>query len=103
MRRATIQAEDGTILRAYLHSPGPGAHPGIAADDHRRARSMPPSPKSSAVYEAVPEPKKLLTFDGGHFDAYTTFFEQTGPRSATGSPSTSECRGAATQLGRANR
>ena len=31
------------------------------------------------VYDAAPEPKKLLTFDGGHFDAYTTFFEQTGP------------------------
>jgi fermentation-respiration switch protein FrsA (DUF1100 family) len=29
------------------------------------------------VYQATPEPKKLLTFDGGHFDAYTTFFEQT--------------------------
>jgi fermentation-respiration switch protein FrsA (DUF1100 family) len=29
------------------------------------------------VYETAPEPKKLLTFDGGHFDAYTTFFEQT--------------------------
>jgi uncharacterized protein len=31
------------------------------------------------VYETAPEPKKLLTYDGGHFDAYTTFFEQTGP------------------------
>ena len=31
------------------------------------------------VYETAPEPKKLLTFDGGHFDAYTTFFEQTAP------------------------
>jgi fermentation-respiration switch protein FrsA (DUF1100 family) len=31
------------------------------------------------VYETAPEPKKLLSFDGGHFDAYTTFFEQTGP------------------------
>lgn len=31
------------------------------------------------VYEATPEPKKLLTFDGGHFDAYTTFFDQTAP------------------------
>jgi hypothetical protein len=31
------------------------------------------------VYDAAPEPKKLLTYDGGHFDAYTTFFEQTGP------------------------
>ena len=30
------------------------------------------------VYETAPEPKKLLTYDGGHFDAYTTFFEQTG-------------------------
>ena len=30
------------------------------------------------VYETTPEPKKLLTYDGGHFDAYTTFFEQTG-------------------------
>src|SRR6201987_1683093 len=29
MRRAKIPAEDGTILRAYLHSPGPGSHPGI--------------------------------------------------------------------------
>src|SRR4029077_12415216 len=29
MRRAKIQTEDGTILRAYLHSPSPGAHPGI--------------------------------------------------------------------------
>src|ERR1700737_1584625 len=29
MRRAKIQTEDGTILRAYLHSPGPGEHPGI--------------------------------------------------------------------------
>ena len=29
MRRAKIQTEDGTTLRAYLHSPGPGAHPGI--------------------------------------------------------------------------
>jgi hypothetical protein len=32
------------------------------------------------VYQTTPEPKKLLTYDGGHFDAYTTF-EQTGPRS----------------------
>jgi dienelactone hydrolase len=31
------------------------------------------------VYESAPGPKKLLTYDGGHFDAYTTFFEQTGP------------------------
>ena len=31
------------------------------------------------VYEVAPEPKKLLTYDGGHFDAYTTFFEETGP------------------------
>ena len=31
------------------------------------------------VYETAPEPKKLLTFDGVHFDAYTTFFEKTGP------------------------
>src|SRR5260370_42225334 len=31
------------------------------------------------VYESAPEPKKLLTYDGGHFAAYTTFFEQTGP------------------------
>jgi uncharacterized protein len=31
------------------------------------------------VYEVTPEPKKLLTFAGGHFDAYTTFFEQTAP------------------------
>jgi uncharacterized protein len=30
------------------------------------------------VYEAAPQPKKLLSFDGGHFDSYTTFFEQTG-------------------------
>jgi hypothetical protein len=29
------------------------------------------------VYETAQEPKKLLTFDGGHFDAYTTFFEET--------------------------
>jgi dienelactone hydrolase len=31
------------------------------------------------VYESAPEPKKLLTYPGGHFDAYTTFFEQTAP------------------------
>jgi uncharacterized protein len=31
------------------------------------------------AYTTASEPKKLLTFDGGHFDAYTTFFEQTGP------------------------
>ncbi|MGB8210780.1 MAG: alpha/beta hydrolase, partial [Mycobacterium sp.] len=31
------------------------------------------------VYETAPEPKKLITYDGGHFDAYTTFFEQTAP------------------------
>jgi hypothetical protein len=31
------------------------------------------------VYETAPEPKKLLTYDGGHFDAYTTFFGQTAP------------------------
>jgi uncharacterized protein len=31
------------------------------------------------VYDAAPEPKRLITFDGGHFDAYTTFFAQTGP------------------------
>ena len=42
------------------------------------------------VYEATPEPKKLLTFDGGHFDAYTNFFDQTGPPAATGSSSTWE-------------
>jgi hypothetical protein len=29
------------------------------------------------VYQTAPEPKKLLSFDGGHFDACTTFFEQT--------------------------
>jgi uncharacterized protein len=29
MRRVKIQTEDGTILRAYLHSPGPGSRPGI--------------------------------------------------------------------------
>jgi fermentation-respiration switch protein FrsA (DUF1100 family) len=29
------------------------------------------------VYETALEPKKLLTYDGGHFDAYATFFEQT--------------------------
>ena len=31
------------------------------------------------VYDSAAEPKKLLTYDGGHFDAYTKFFEQTGP------------------------
>lgn len=31
------------------------------------------------VYESAAEPKKLTSFDGGHFDAYTTFFEQTAP------------------------
>jgi uncharacterized protein len=31
------------------------------------------------VYDSAPEPKKLLTYDGGHFDAYGKFFEQTGP------------------------
>ncbi|WP_082974598.1 alpha/beta hydrolase [Mycobacterium sp. 1245805.9] len=31
------------------------------------------------VYQAAPEPKKLVTYDGGHFDAYTTFFQETGP------------------------
>jgi uncharacterized protein len=31
------------------------------------------------VYESAPEPKKLLSFPGGHFDAYTTFFEDTAP------------------------
>jgi hypothetical protein len=31
------------------------------------------------VYDSAAEPKKLLSFNGGHFDAYTTFFEQTGP------------------------
>jgi uncharacterized protein len=31
------------------------------------------------VYEAAAGPKKLLTFCGGHFDAYTTFFEETAP------------------------
>jgi uncharacterized protein len=31
------------------------------------------------VYDAASEPKELLTYDGGHFDAYTTFFEETGP------------------------
>jgi len=30
------------------------------------------------VYQAAPEPKELLSFDGGHFDAYTRFFDQTG-------------------------
>jgi fermentation-respiration switch protein FrsA (DUF1100 family) len=29
------------------------------------------------VYDAAAEPKKLVTFDGGHFDAYSTFFDQT--------------------------
>jgi len=28
------------------------------------------------VYQVTPEPKKLLSYAGGHFDAYTTFFEQ---------------------------
>jgi uncharacterized protein len=31
------------------------------------------------VYRAAAEPKKLVAFPGGHFDAYTTFFAQTGP------------------------
>ena len=31
------------------------------------------------VYQGAPEPKKLVSFLGGHFDAYTTFFTQTGP------------------------
>jgi fermentation-respiration switch protein FrsA (DUF1100 family) len=31
------------------------------------------------VYQTAPEPKKLIIYDGGHFDAYTTFFEETGP------------------------
>jgi uncharacterized protein len=31
------------------------------------------------VYRTAPGPKKLITYDGGHFDAYTTFFEQTAP------------------------
>ena len=29
MRRAKIRTEDGTILRAYVHSPDTEAHPGI--------------------------------------------------------------------------
>jgi fermentation-respiration switch protein FrsA (DUF1100 family) len=29
------------------------------------------------VYETAPEPKKLLTYDGGHFDAYSKFFKET--------------------------
>src|ERR1700756_2221019 len=29
MRRSKIRTENGTILRAYLHSPDPDAHPGI--------------------------------------------------------------------------
>lgn len=29
------------------------------------------------VYETAGEPKKLLTYDGGHFDAYSKFFDQT--------------------------
>jgi fermentation-respiration switch protein FrsA (DUF1100 family) len=132
MRRAKIQTEDGTILRAYLHWPGPGAHPGIimcpgfggvkplidtyaalfaeagfavlnydqrgfGTSEGEPAGWLPyvtPKPLlmiiaehdrctftevQRAVYEVAPEPKKLLTFDGGHFDAYTMFFEQTGP------------------------
>ena len=31
------------------------------------------------VYQTAAEPKKLITYAGGHFDAYTTFFEETGP------------------------
>ena len=31
------------------------------------------------AYATASGPKKLLTFDGGHFDAYSTFFEGTGP------------------------
>jgi uncharacterized protein len=31
------------------------------------------------VYQHAPGPKKLVSFPGGHFDAYTTFFAQTGP------------------------
>jgi len=31
------------------------------------------------VYQDAPGPKKLVSFPGGHFDAYTTFFTQTGP------------------------
>ena len=31
------------------------------------------------VYDSAAEPKKLLTYDGGHFEAYSKFFEQTGP------------------------
>ena len=29
------------------------------------------------VYETAAEPKKLITYDGGHFDAYAKFFEET--------------------------
>jgi dienelactone hydrolase len=31
------------------------------------------------VYQDAPGPKKLVSFPGGHFDAYTTFFTQTRP------------------------
>jgi fermentation-respiration switch protein FrsA (DUF1100 family) len=30
------------------------------------------------VYEGAREPKRLITFPGGHFDAYTKYFAQTG-------------------------
>src|SRR5260370_5653483 len=29
------------------------------------------------VYETASGPKKLVTYDGGHFDAYSTFVEET--------------------------
>lgn len=30
-----------------------------------------------AVYETAEEPKRLITYGGGHFDAYSRFFEET--------------------------
>ena len=36
-----------------------------------------------ALFEALSEPKALVSFPGGHFDAYAKFFDQTcGPASA---------------------
>ena len=128
MRRAKIQTEDGTILRAYLHSPGPGAHPGIimcpgfggvkpfidpnelcafpgtVPEEYREAIEFEPAGWLPYVTpKQLQSPRSYSPSTAGTSMPTRRFSNRQSPRPATGSPGTSECRWAATHLGSANR
>jgi dienelactone hydrolase len=117
MPRAKIQTEDGTILRAYLHSPGPGAHPGIIMCPGFGGVKPLIDTYAALFAEAgfavlnhdqrgfgkLQSPRSYSPSTAGTSMPTRCFSSRRGPRPATGSSSTSECHGAATHLGRANR